>query len=124
MNKIQVLPTLLAFLLSGCGLNEEEYVKSHDSGVADAASIDQATCLERSILKSKSCTSIECSVNTNGYFLGCFKNASKSPDVCVNVPIWDGAFTDEKWRSEQCTINSADPVRCDILFASLQRECH
>ncbi len=122
MKNINISTIFSIILLSGCGVNEEEYLKYHSSGVAESINMNQASCLDSSITKIKTCTSIECSVNTNGYFLGCFKNASKSPEICVDVPVWEGVQNDGQWRADQCAAKSADPVRCDILFSSLQRD--
>lgn len=124
MNKVKVISVFLVAILSACIPSEEEFMKHHASGLADAKTIDQAVCLEKSIVKTRNCTSMKCSVNVSAYFHACFKSAEKSPTVCEGVPVWSGVFKDAKWREDQCIANSADPIHCDIIFSSLQEECH
>ncbi|WP_029652246.1 hypothetical protein [Marinobacter daepoensis] len=113
----------LSIALIGCGVNEEEYLKHHEEGVEASKSLNQEQCLSSAIEKVSGCSSIECSVNTNGYLRGCLSNAEKIPKICEGVPEDEGAFENEQWRAEKCNEAGVDPARCDILFSTLQKEC-
>jgi hypothetical protein len=112
------------FSLIGCGVNEEEYVKFHEQGKVASSKLDQKACLMSAVENVKACDSIAFAVNTNGYLIGCFRNAKESSMVCTGVPEYKGAFKDEEWRTGKCIEAGADPTHCGILFGTLQRECH
>lgn len=125
MRTIQVITiiTALVFLVS-CDLEGEKYVKAYETGKADAANLDQTGCMRLVLAKIRECTSQDCAIYTNGYFIGCFQTAEKSLAVCKDVPMWEGTFNHVAWRNKQCAGSTANPEYCDLIYSTLQRECH
>lgn len=123
MRRYRFAILLTVLLLFGCDMSEEEYLQAHEAGLSEGVNIDQDECLKNSIEKIKACSSLSCSVSTDGYFRACFSVATKSSTICNEVPPDEGQFKHGSWRAKQCDMRGADPAHCDVLFSTLQAMC-
>jgi len=123
---------VIILLIAGGGYvwwqnNGEEFMQSAQEGIDEGRQagkgISQSACLDLTIEKAKSCSSINCTIRYKAFIQSCFAVAEQDLKFCATVPGPDEWIETGKWAAETCASKRADNQYCSSIINEVGGYC-
>lgn len=122
---------ILVVLFAVCGLiafrwvtkNKDQIVAARNEGIEFGRGKDYVQCTDAAFARLGS-SSVSAQIQTRMYADGCYSSASKSEELCANIPPATEIMKAAKWNVEQCHKRGiANEQGCIQVMQALGEAC-